>query len=113
MAKSCCDSRYRGPRREERYGRNKRKNTGIPCNENILQWRYVDDEIWMNLYDLSVLKGLDGDGADGINGKDGAAGKDGTNGQNGSDGKDGNTFYRRERQLVDRRNRYRRKSRRH
>ena len=48
-------------------------------SENILQWRYVGDEIWLNLYDLSVLKGLDG--------------KDGTNGQNGSDGKDGKTPF--------------------
>ena len=54
-------------------------------SENILQWRYVGDEIWLNLYDLSVLKGLDG--------KDGADGKDGTNGQNGSDGKDGKTPF--------------------
>ena len=54
-------------------------------NESTLQWRYVGDEIWLNLYDLSVLKGLDG--------KDGTAGKDGTNGQNGSDGKDGSTPF--------------------
>ena len=68
------------------------KTPEFRVSENILQWRYVDDEIWLNLYDLSVLKGLDGkDGADGINGKDGADGKDGTNGQNGSDGKDGKT----------------------
>ena len=78
MAKSCCD----------------RKTPEFRVSENILQWRYVDDEIWLNLYDLSVLKGLDGkDGADGINGKDGADGKDGTNGQNGSDGKDGKTPF--------------------
>ena len=66
------------------------KTPEFRVNENTLQWRYVGDEIWLNLYDLSVLKGLDGkDGVDGINGKDGADGKDGTNGQNGSDGKDG------------------------
>ena len=88
------------------------KTPEFRVNENILQWRYVGDEIWLNLYDLSLLKGLDGkdgadgingkdgadgingkDGADGINGKDGADGKDGTNGQNGSDGADGNTPF--------------------
>lgn len=70
------------------------KTPEFRVSENILQWRYVGDEIWLNLYDLSVLKGLDGkDGADGINGKDGADGKDGTNGQNGSDGKDGKTPF--------------------
>ena len=61
------------------------KTPEFRVSENILQWRYVGDEIWLNLYDLSVLKGLDG--------KDGAAGKDGTNGQNGSDGKDGKTPF--------------------
>lgn len=73
------------------------KTPEFRVSENTLQWRYVGDEIWLNLYDLSVLKGLDGkdgaDGKDGINGKDGIAGKDGTNGQNGSDGKDGNTPF--------------------
>ena len=61
------------------------KTPEFRVNENTLQWRYVGDEIWLNLYDLSVLKGLDG--------KDGTAGKDGTNGQNGSDGKDGSTPF--------------------
>ena len=70
------------------------KTPEFRVNENNLQWRYVGDEMWLNLYDLSILKGLDGaDGKDGINGKDGADGKDGTNGQNGSDGKDGNTPF--------------------
>ena len=70
------------------------KTPEFRVSENILQWRYIGDEIWLNLYDLSVLKGLDGkDGADGINGKDGADGKDGINGQNGSDGKDGKTPF--------------------
>lgn len=76
------------------------KTPEFRVNENNLQWRYVGDEIWLNLYDLSILKGLDGaDGKDGINGKDGvdgkdgADGKDGTNGQNGADGKDGNTPF--------------------
>ena len=57
------------------------KTPEFRVNENTLQWRYVGDEIWLNLYDLSVLKGLDG--------KDGADGKDGTNGINGQDGRDG------------------------
>ena len=61
------------------------KTPEFRVSENILQWRYVGDEIWLNLYDLSVLKGLDG--------KDGADGKDGINGQNGSDGKDGKTPF--------------------
>ena len=76
------------------------KTPEFRVNENTLQWRYTGDEIWLNLYDLSVLRGLDGkdgaDGKDGINGKDGADGKDGTNGingQNGSDGADGNTPF--------------------
>ena len=61
------------------------KTPEFRVNENTLQWRYTGDEIWLNLYDLSALKGLDG--------KDGADGKDGTNGQNGSDGADGNTPF--------------------
>ncbi len=73
------------------------KTPEFRVSENILQWRYVGDGIWLNLYDLTALKGADGrdgvDGKDGINGKDGAAGKDGTNGQNGRDGKDGKTPF--------------------
>ncbi len=75
------------------------KTPEFRVSENTLQWRYVGDEVWLNLYDLSVLKGLDGkagadgkdgiNGKDGIDGKDGAAGKDGTNGINGQDGRDG------------------------
>ena len=64
------------------------KTPEFRVNENNLQWRYVGDEIWLNLYDLSILKGLDGaDGKDGINGKDGADGKDGNTpfiGENGN-----------------------------
>ena len=64
------------------------KTPEFRVNENTLQWRYAGDEIWLNLYDLTALKGADGrDGADGKNGKDG------TNGQNGSDGKDGKTPF--------------------
>ena len=73
------------------------KTPEFRVNESTLQWRYTGDEIWLNLYDLTALKGADGrdgaDGKDGINGKDGADGKDGTNGQNGSDGKDGKTPF--------------------
>ena len=36
------------------------KTPEFRVNESTLQWRYVGDEIWLNLYDLSVLKGLDG-----------------------------------------------------
>ena len=64
------------------------KTPEFRVSENTLQWRYVGDEIWLNLYDLSVLKGLDG--------RDGADGKDGTNGINGQDGRngaDGNTPF--------------------
>ena len=57
------------------------KTPEFRVNENTLQWRYTGDEIWLNLYDLTALKGADG--------KDGAAGKDGTNGINGQDGRDG------------------------
>ena len=56
-----------------------------------MQWRYVGDEVWLNLYDLTTLKGADG--IDGADGKDGIDGKDGTNGQNGSDGEDGKTPF--------------------
>ena len=64
------------------------KTPEFRVNENTLQWRYAGDEIWLNLYDLTALKGADGrDGADGKNVKDG------TNGQNGSDGEDGKTPF--------------------
>lgn len=58
------------------------KTPEFRVNENLLQWRYEGDGVWLNLYDLSLLKGIDG--------KDGA---DGTNGQNGSDGRDGKTPF--------------------
>ena len=70
------------------------KTPEFRVSENTLQWRYTGDEIWLNLYDLTALKGADGrDGADGINGKDGVDGKDGADGLNGADGKDGNTPF--------------------
>ena len=64
------------------------KTPEFRVSENTLQWRYVGDEIWLNLYDLSVLKGLDGkDGINGINGQDGRDGADGNTpfiGENGN-----------------------------
>lgn len=73
------------------------KSPEFRADGSTLQWRYTGDAIWLNLYDLSVLKGLDGkdgkDGADGRDGIDGINGRDGTDGQNGSDGKDGNTPF--------------------
>ena len=59
------------------------KTPEFRVSENTLQWRYVGDEIWLNLYDLSALKGADG--KDGVNGKDG---KDGINGIDGTNGKE-------------------------
>ena len=83
-----------GPAGQSGKGGANGKTPEIRVNENTLQWRYTGDEIWLNLYDLSVLKGADGiNGQDGADGKDGINGKDGTNGQNGSDGKDGNTPF--------------------
>ena len=90
------------------------KTPEFRVNENTLQWRYVGDEIWLNLYDLSVLKGLDGkdgktpfigengnwwigetdtgvkvagtDGKDGIDGKKGDKGDKGDPGEKGDKG---------------------------
>ena len=85
------------------------KTPEFRVNEDILQWRYAGDEIWLNIYDLSTLKGIDGeDGntpfigensnwwigmtdtgikAAGTDGKDGKDGIDGINGIDGTDGK--------------------------
>ena len=64
-----------------------------------LQWRYRGESVWLNLYDLTTLKGADGsDGQDGTDGKDGVNGTNGKDGTNGIDGKtpeirvDGNTL---------------------
>ena len=58
------------------------------ADNEMLQWRYAGDSIWLNLYDMSTLRGNDGaDGKDGINGQDGKDGIDGV------DGKDGNTPF--------------------
>ena len=61
------------------------KTPEFRVSENTLQWRYVGDEIGLNLYDLSVLKGLDG--------RDGKDGTNGINGQDGRNGADGNTPF--------------------
>ena len=61
------------------------------ADNDMLQWRYAGDSIWLNLYDMSTLRGNDGaDGKDGINGQDGI---DGVDGRDGVDGKDGNTPF--------------------
>ena len=69
------------------------KTPEFRVNENTLQWRYTGDEIWLNLYDLTALKGADGrdgaDGKDGINGKDGRDGVDGEKGDKGEKGDPG------------------------
>lgn len=61
------------------------------ADNDMLQWRYAGDSIWLNLYDMSTLRG--NDGADGINGQDGKDGIDGVDGRDGVDGKDGNTPF--------------------
>ena len=49
---------------------------------NMLQWRYCGSDIWLNLFDLSVLKGQDGQ--NGSSGKDGADGNTPFIGENGT-----------------------------
>lgn len=51
------------------------KTPEFRVENGTLQWRYAGEAVWLNLYDLSALKG-----ADGIDGKDGKDGVDGTNG---------------------------------
>lgn len=36
------------------------KSPEFRVNESTLQWRYAGDEVWLNLYDLSSLRGSDG-----------------------------------------------------
>ena len=97
------------------------KTPEFRVNEAMLQWRYVGDEVWLNLYDLSTLKGRDGEvGQDGASGKDGNTpfigengnwwigdtdtgvkatgekgekGDTGEKGETGASGKDGNTPF--------------------
>ena len=49
------------------------KTAEFQVNGDILQWRYKGESVWLNLYDLTTLKG-----ADGTDGKDGADGQNGT-----------------------------------
>lgn len=66
-------------------------------DNDMLQWRYAGDFIWLNLYDMSTLRGKDGadgiNGKDGINGQNGKDGIDGRDGVDGANGKDGNTPF--------------------
>lgn len=48
------------------------KTPEFRVENGALQWRYVGEAVWLNLYDLTALKG-----ADGSDGKDGADGTDG------------------------------------
>lgn len=75
------------------------KTAEFQVDGDTLQWRYRGESVWLNLYDLTTLKGADGsDGQDGTDGKDGADGTNGKDGTNGIDGKtpeirvDGNTL---------------------
>ena len=94
------------------------KTPEFRVENGALQWRYAGDAVWLNLYDLTALKGADGkngtDGADGVGiakteisasgellitytsgvtvnlGKVvGEDGRDGMDGTNGKDGMDG------------------------
>ena len=58
------------------------KTAEFQVDGDTLQWRYRGESVWLNLYDLTTLKG-----ADGSDGQDGTDGKDGADGQNGVDGK--------------------------
>ena len=80
-------------------------------NENTLQWRYAGDEVWLNLYDLSSLRGSNGKtpfigengnwwigetdtgvkaaGTDGIKGEKGDQGEKGEKGDKGDTGAQG------------------------
>ena len=91
------------------------KTPEFRVNEAMLQWRYVGDEVWLNLYDLSTLKGRDGEaGQDGntpfigengnwwigdtdtgvkATGEKGEKGDTGEKGETGASGKDGNTPF--------------------
>lgn len=75
------------------------KTAEFQVDGDTLQWRYTGESVWLNLYDLTTLKGADGsDGQDGTDGKDGVNGTNGKDGTNGIDGKtpeirvDGNTL---------------------
>lgn len=66
------------------------KTPEFRVKENTLQWRYTGDEIWLNLYDLSSLKGLDGKNGDkGDPGEKGDPGDKGDRGDPGEKGENG------------------------
>ena len=88
------------------------KSVSFRVNDGILQWQYVGDENWNNLYDIEQLAGENGlsayelavqqgfqgtkemwleslKGADGLNGKPGSDGKPGADGEAGKPGSDG------------------------
>ena len=87
------------------------KSPEFRVNENTLQWRYAGDEVWLNLYDLSSLRGSDGKtpfigengnwwigetdtgvkaaGTDGIKGEKGDQGEKGEKGDKGDTGAQG------------------------
>lgn len=87
------------------------KSPEFRVNENTLQWRYAGDEVWLNLYDLSSLRGSDGKtpfigengnwwigetdtgvkaaGIDGIKGDKGDQGEKGEKGDKGDTGAQG------------------------
>ena len=87
------------------------KSPEFRVNENTLQWRYAGDEVWLNLYDLSSLRGSNGKtpfigengnwwigetdtgvkaaGTDGIKGEKGDQGEKGEKGDKGDTGAQG------------------------
>ena len=87
------------------------KSPEFRVNESTLQWRYAGDEVWLNLYDLSSLRGSDGKtpfigengnwwigetdtgvkaaGTDGIKGEKGDQGEKGEKGDKGDTGAQG------------------------
>jgi len=49
----------------------------IRYSEEKIQWKYIDDTIWLDLLPISVLTGSDGaDGNNGVNGNDGVDGRE-------------------------------------
>ncbi len=87
------------------------KSPEFRVSENTLQWRYAGDEVWLNLYDLSSLRGSNGKtpfigengnwwigetdtgvkaaGTDGIKGEKGDQGEKGEKGDTGATGAQG------------------------
>jgi hypothetical protein len=63
----------------------------LDVENGYLVWRYVGEASWMQILNLSELRGVDG--VDGVNGIDGNDGVDGVNGIDGIDGNDGKSIY--------------------